>query len=84
MILDDLGMEHSSEFAISQMFNIVDGRYRTGKPMIVTTNLTLQELKNPPDLAHARIYDRRLLEMCTPIRINGQNIRQMREKLTSA
>ena len=77
LILDDLGMEHSSEFAMTQMFNIVDGRYRTGKPLIVTTNLTLQELKHPPDLAHARIYDR-LLEMCTPIRINGQNIRQFR------
>lgn len=91
LILDDLGVEHRSEFAMTQMFNIVDGRYRTGKPLIVTTNLTLQELKNPPDLAHARIYDR-LLEMCTPLRINGQNVRQlraqenmrrMREKLTS-
>ena len=77
LILDDFGMEHSSEFAMTQMFNIVDGRYRTGKPLIVTTNLTLQELKHPPDLAHARIYDR-LLEMCTPIRINDQNIRQLR------
>ena len=77
LILDDLGVEHRSEFAMTQMFHIVDGRYRTGKPLIVTTNLTLQELKNPPDLAHARIYDR-LLEMCTPIRINGQNIRRLR------
>ncbi len=77
LILDDLGVEHRSEFAMTQMFNIVDGRYRTGKPLIVTTNLTLQELKNPPDLAHARIYDR-LLEMCTPIRINGQNVRRLR------
>ena len=77
LILDDLGMEHSSEFAMSQMFSIVDSRYRTGQPLIVTTNLTLQELKHPPDLAHARIYDR-LLEMCTPIKINGQNIRQLR------
>ena len=24
--------------------------------MIITTNLKLSELKNPPDLAHARIY----------------------------
>ena len=91
LILDDLGMERSSEFSMEQMFSVVDGRYRTGKPLIVTTNLTLQELKNPPDLAHARIYDR-LLEMCTPLRINGQsirqlraqeNMRQMRERLTS-
>ena len=77
LILDDLGVEHRSEFAMTQMFSVVDGRYRTGKPLIVTTNLTLQELKNPPDLAHRRIYDR-LLEMCTPIKINGQSIRQLR------
>ena len=91
LILDDLGMERSSEFSMEQLFSVVDGRYRTGKPLIVTTNLTLQELKNPPNLAHRRIYDR-LLEMCTPIKINGQNIRQlraqenmrqMRERLTS-
>ncbi len=34
--------------------------------MIITTNLKLAELKNPPDLAHARIYDR-ILERCAPI-----------------
>ena len=77
LILDDLGMERGTEFAMEQMFSVIDGRYRTGKPLIVTTNLTLQELKNPPDLAHARIYDR-LLEMCTPLRISGQNIRRLR------
>ena len=84
LILDDLGMERGTEFAMEQMFSVIDGRYRTGKPLIVTTNLTLQELKNPPDLAHARIYDR-LLEMCTPIRINGQNVRRLRaqEKMAS-
>ena len=31
---------------------------RSRRPMIITTNLKLAELKNPPDLAHARIYDR--------------------------
>ena len=30
--------------------------------MIITTNLKLGELKSPPDLAHARIYDR-ILEL---------------------
>ena len=36
------------------------------KPLIVTTNLKLEEIKNPPDLAHARIYDR-ILERCAPV-----------------
>ena len=44
--------------------------------MIITTNLTLEELKNPPDLAHARIYDR-ILERCIPVKISRQNIREM-------
>ena len=39
------------------------------KPLIVTTNLTLDSLQNPLDTAHARIYDR-LLEMCAPIPVS--------------
>ena len=43
--------------------------------MIVTTNLKLDEIKNPPDLAHARIYDR-ILERCAPILFVGKNFRE--------
>ena len=75
LILDDLGIERNSEFALEQVFNVIDSRYRSGKPLIVTTNLTLNELKNPADLAHARIYDR-VLERCVPLRINNRNIRK--------
>lgn len=74
LVIDDLGMERGTEFALEQVFHVIDSRYRSKKPMIVTTNLTLQELKNPCDLAHERIYDR-VLERCVPIRINGRNIR---------
>ena len=45
------------------------------KPLIVTTNLTLEELQHPEDTAHARIYDR-LLEMCCPVFFTGENIRK--------
>ena len=37
---------------------MIDSRYRSGKPLIVTTNLTLDDLHNPEDTAHSRIYDR--------------------------
>ena len=53
----------------------IDSRYRSKKPLIVTTNLTLEELNNPTDRAHSRIYDR-ILERCAPIRINNRNIRK--------
>lgn len=63
MVLDDLGAERSTEYAIEQLYSIVDQRYRSGKPLIVTTNLTLDQLKNAPELGRQRIYDR-VMEMC--------------------
>ena len=76
LIIDDLGIERGTEFSLEQVFNFIDSRYRSKKPMIVTTNLTLNELKHPVDLAHARIYDR-ILERCVPLKINNQNIREL-------
>ena len=75
LIIDDLGVERSTEYAMEQMFFIIDSRYRSRRPMIITTNLKLAELKNPPDLAHARIYDR-ILERCAPILFAGKNFRE--------
>ena len=75
LIIDDLGVERSTEYAIEQMFYVIDSRYRSRKPMIITTNLRLEEIKNPPDLAHARIYDR-ILERCAPILFVGKNFRE--------
>lgn len=76
LIIDDLGIERNSEFALEQVFNVIDNRYRSKKPLIVTTNLTLDELKHPKSFAHARIYDR-VLERCVPLRVNNQNIRKI-------
>ena len=53
LIIDDLGVERNTEYAMEQIFSIIDSRYYSGKPLIVTTNLKLDELKHPPDLAHA-------------------------------
>ena len=57
------------------IYNIVDSRYRSRKPLIVTTNLTLDEIRHPQDTSHARIYDR-LLEMCVPISCIGMSFRK--------
>ena len=74
-ILDDFGMERGTDYGLEQVFNVIDSRYRSGKPLIVTTNLTLDDLRNPEDTAHSRIYDR-LLSMCVPVRFTGDNFRQ--------
>ena len=75
LVIDDFGMERGTEYALEQIYNIIDSRYRSRKPLIVTTNLTLTELKNPQDTTHARIYDR-LLELCTPIACTGPSMRK--------
>ena len=78
MIIDDLGMERDSEFAREQVFSVIDSRYRSQLPMIVTTNLSLEELKDTTDLSKSRIYDR-VLERCLPIKVNEQNIRELNQ-----
>ena len=83
MIIDDLGVERNSEFAREQVFSVTDSRYRSELPMIVTTNLTLEELQHPEDLSRSRIYDR-ILERCLPIRVNDQNIRELNQVATFA
>ncbi len=75
LILDDLGAERKSEYMQEQVFNIIDARYRTGLPMIITTNLTAEEMKKPADIGNSRIYDR-ILERCHPLAVQGQSIRR--------
>lgn len=75
LILDDFGMERGTEYGLEQVYNVIDSRYRSRRPLIVTTNIPLHDLQHPQDTAHARIYDR-LLEMCAPIRFSGENFRK--------
>lgn len=74
LILDDLGAERQSDYALEQVFNVIDNRYRNEQPIIITTNLSLEELKNPKDTKYKRIYDR-VLEMCVPMQFKGESKR---------
>ena len=67
LIVDDLGVERDSAYAEEQIFNIIDARSNSELPVIVTTNLTLEEMERPTTMQYARIYDR-VLAMC-PIRL---------------
>ena len=75
LVIDDLGAEHDSSFAVEQVFSVIDSRCQSGKPMIVTTNLSMAQMRAPRDISHARIFDR-VLAHCCPVRINNQRIRQ--------
>ena len=79
IIVDDLGAERDTDYSLEIMFQFVDARYRSGKPMIVTTNLSPQEMRKTTSLALSRIYDR-VLEMCLPMVFTGGSRRAERRK----
>lgn len=58
LIIDDLNAERKTEYAMETIFNLVDSRVRAGRPMIVTTNIIIDEIEKPTDLPHQRIYER--------------------------
>lgn len=79
LIIDDLGAERKSEYMQEIVFNIIDSRVRSGKPFIVTTNLTAEELKKKQDICYSRIYDR-LHGSCHFIGISGESRRRQKLK----
>lgn len=74
LILDDLGVERSTPYSMELVYHLIDSRYRSGKPVVITTNLTMKELENPDSMEKMRIYDR-VLERCTPVQVDGEPIR---------
>lgn len=74
LIIDDLGAERGTDYAIERVYNIVDSRYRSRKPLVLTTNLSLQEMKETSDIRLARIYDR-VFEICYPMQFTGKSMR---------
>ena len=79
LIIDDLGAERSTDYALEKVYNIIDSRYLSGKPLILTTNMTLKDMQESEDIRYRRIYDR-IFEMCFPVRFAG---RSRREKAAS-
>ena len=75
VIFDDLGAERSTDYALEKVYNIIDSRYRRKLPMIVTTNLTIEEMKSETDRRYTRIYDR-VFEVCYPMQFTGVSWRK--------
>ena len=77
LVIDDLASERDTEYMGEIVQNIIDSRYRAGLPLIITTNLTSEELKNPAEIRKKRIYSR-LFEMCFPIEVKGKDRRKQK------
>lgn len=75
LIIDDLGAERTSPYMSDLVYSIIDGRAKAGLPIIVTTNLTAEEMKNPTSTRDNRIYSR-LYQICLFYEVKGADKRK--------
>lgn len=71
LVLDDLGAEKSSDFAIQSLYLIIDRRYSREQQTIITSNLSLGEIAE-------KIGDRiasRIAGMCKVVELKGKDRR---------
>lgn len=83
LVIDDLAAERDTSYMNEMIFNIIDSRYRSGKPLIVTSNLTKADLMASGSIDRQRIYSR-LLEMCVPVEVKGTDRRAKKLRTDSA
>ncbi|WP_072470232.1 ATP-binding protein [Urinicoccus massiliensis] len=77
LIIDDLGSEHSSEWIKAKIYTVIDLRYRSNKPLIITTNLdpdTELKRKLTGKDGITRTYDR-IYEICPRVKMSCQPLR---------
>lgn len=71
LILDDLGAERDSDFLAEQLEAVIIRRYDDCLPLLVTTNLSLEDIKSRYG---ARVYSR-LFEMADLVQLTGPDRR---------
>lgn len=76
LILDDFGTESGSEYRQEVMYDVIDSRFK--KPLIVTTNLTKEEILSPSNVSDERLFGR-ILDCCMPVEFKQVNIRWSRD-----
>lgn len=85
LFLDDLGKERPTEWALEQLFAVVNARYDAGRALVVTSNYSMQELvqrltprpdvNGYSDSTTARAVVDRLRAMCERVVLDGKSRR---------
>ena len=78
VLIDDMGVERDSSFGQEKVFEVMDTRIKSGRPLIITTNLAQKDFKEA-GLAYQRIYDR-ILGVCHPVEFPGKSLRMQAAK----
>ena len=77
LILDDLGTEPNNKIFTSELFNIINMRYNSHKPTIISTNLDMNDLREK----YTERISSRLIEGYEIFKFIGKNIREIKNEL---
>lgn len=81
LVIDDIGKEPPTDWAVSTIYNIINGRYEACLPTVVTSNyektdfITRLTPKETRDDTTARATLDRLREMCRGVKLFGESRR---------
>lgn len=74
VVIDDLGVERTGSFGQEKVFEVIDTRTKSGRPLIVTTNLDPTDLQTE-ETRYKRVYDR-IVGQCHPVKFIGESLRR--------
>lgn len=74
LIIDDLGTEMTNQFTVSCLYNLINTRLNHGRPMMINTNLTRDELRK----RYADRITSRLFGEFSPLRFLGKDVRELK------
>ena len=77
LVLDDFGVERGTEFMQEIREFIINARYQCVKPLTITTNLSMQEIRARSSLVEKRLASR-IAEMCIPVFVGGKDRRVLK------
>ena len=88
LIIDDLGKEKPSEWGLEKLFTIINSRYESNLPVIITTNYNNQNslinrLSINGEIETAKSIISRLYEMCYLVKIEDRDHRIKNKKVSN-
>lgn len=70
LILDDMGAERDTSYSREVLYRVIETRYSRKKPMVISTNLTIDAFRQPSSVDVERICNR-VLERCLPVKVES-------------
>ncbi|WP_078665681.1 MULTISPECIES: ATP-binding protein [Carboxydocella] len=81
LIIDDLGKERPTEWAVEKLYYIINSRYEKNKPILITSNYDIEKLTArltvKDNLETAEAITSRIFEMCRGVHMNYEDYRKI-------